>query len=243
MKLTIVGRWGAYPEKDEPCSGYLLETKNNKILIDCGPGVLTNVQRYCSLDEIDYVIISHFHPDHFTDIYSFQYASMISMKLAKRRTPLKIISPLKDNKSKEMKYGEFTESILYDEGSILSLNDVEIRFSLNEHPILCYSIGVHHENKYFAYSADTQIGHNLIEFVEKADLFLCESSLYENMEKEIKGHLTARQAGNIAHSANVKKMILTHLPHFGDHEDLLNQAKKEFIGDLYLANCGDVYYI
>ena len=41
MKLTILGKYGPYPQdSNSACSGYLVEHENVKILVDCGSGVI-----------------------------------------------------------------------------------------------------------------------------------------------------------------------------------------------------------
>jgi len=65
MKLTVLGCYGPYPKARGACSGYLLESQDTKILIDCGNGVLSRLLEYCgNLNNIDAILISHLHPDH-----------------------------------------------------------------------------------------------------------------------------------------------------------------------------------
>src|SRR3712207_7551620 len=53
MKITVIGCWGAYPEKNEATTGYLLQTGEHNILIDCGSGILSRIQEYIPLNKID----------------------------------------------------------------------------------------------------------------------------------------------------------------------------------------------
>src|SRR3712207_9222545 len=73
MKITVIGCWGAYPEKNEATTGYLLQTGEHNILIDCGSGILSRIQEYIPLNKIDSVILSHYHGDHVADIIPLQY--------------------------------------------------------------------------------------------------------------------------------------------------------------------------
>ena len=76
------------------------------------------------------------------------------------------------------------------------------------------------------------------EIAANADLLLCESSLYDEYHGRIPGHLTAGEAGKIAACAGTKHLVLTHLPHFGDHRNLLKQARNHFKGPSELATTG-----
>ena len=40
MKLTVLGCNGPYPAAGGACSGYLLETGDTRVLLDCGAGAL-----------------------------------------------------------------------------------------------------------------------------------------------------------------------------------------------------------
>jgi ribonuclease BN (tRNA processing enzyme) len=88
------------------------------------------------------------------------------------------------------------------------------------------------------YTADTGWYDELVEFASGADLLLCESSLYNRYFGWVDGHLTAGEAGKLAFQAGVKKMLLTHLPHSGDHHELLTEAGEHFSGHAELAASG-----
>ena len=77
MKLTVIGHWGGYPKQNEASSGYLLSHNGFHLLIDCGSGVLSQLQNYMQPEDIDAVIISHYHPDHIADIGVLQHARLI----------------------------------------------------------------------------------------------------------------------------------------------------------------------
>jgi ribonuclease BN (tRNA processing enzyme) len=88
MKITTIGWWGAYPNAGQATSGYLLESEDFSVLIDCGSGVLTQLQHYTTLQAIDAVVLSHYHADHVADIGCLQYAARILMDLGQRKQPL-----------------------------------------------------------------------------------------------------------------------------------------------------------
>ena len=90
----------------------------------------------------------------------------------------------------------------------------------------------------FVYISDTGYTDDLVQFAHKADLLLCESSLYDEYQGRIPGHLTAGEAGHIAAAAGVQHLILTHLPHFGNHSMLVEQARKKYKGTVELATTG-----
>lgn len=50
--------------------------------------------------------------------------------------------------------------------------------------------------------------------------------------------MTPVLAAKLAREANVQTLVLTHLPHFGDHRDLVKRAKEVFDGEVILAKAG-----
>lgn len=78
MKLTVLGNQGAAPGAGGVCSGYLLENDNAKVLIDCGSGVLANLQKVCKVSELDAIILTHLHSDHMSDMMVLKYTIEVS---------------------------------------------------------------------------------------------------------------------------------------------------------------------
>jgi ribonuclease BN (tRNA processing enzyme) len=52
---------------------------------------------------------------------------------------------------------------------------------------------------------------------------LADTYLFAGNERH-KAHFTSKEAGEIAHAAQVKKLMLTHLPQHGDLEQLREEA-------------------
>ena len=74
MQLKILGNNGPYPAPGGACSGYLLtsDSGQTRVLIDCGPGVLSRLTADCMPGELDAVLLSHLHYDHMSDILPMQ---------------------------------------------------------------------------------------------------------------------------------------------------------------------------
>ena len=238
IKLTIIGWWGAYPGAGEATSGYLLQNGKDNILLDCGSGVLEKLQRYLDLEHIDAVVLSHYHHDHIADLGCLQYAARVLMDLGKRETPLDIYGHAEDHHLADLSYHEFTVGRAIDTQTALHLGDAVFTFWPNVHPDPCYSMRIQSGNKVLAYISDTQWDDGLVEAARDADLLICESSLYDEYKGVVGGHLTAGEAGTIAREANAKSLVLSHLPHFGNHVDLVAQAAKVFDGPVELADTG-----
>jgi hypothetical protein len=74
MKLTVLGKYGPWPAAGGACSGYLVETEDVRLMLDCGCGTLGRLQQHCRLEALDGIVLSHLHPDHMGDIPALRYA-------------------------------------------------------------------------------------------------------------------------------------------------------------------------
>lgn len=97
MKVTIIGCWGGYPKVNEASSGYLFEEDGFKLLVDCGSGVLSKLQQHVVPEELNAVLLSHYHADHIADIGVLQHALLIQKDLGKEVTTLPIYGHNEDS--------------------------------------------------------------------------------------------------------------------------------------------------
>lgn len=235
MKITVIGCWGGFPKKGEATSGYLLEHDNYNLLLECGSGVVSSLQKVTDIKNIDAVLISHYHYDHFCDIGPLQYAWQIKTQLNEIDRPLPIYAPCGEF-FKLLKWEDYTYGVSFDESTTLVLGPFNINFKKNVHPIESYSIKITCNNHVVTYTSDTSYFEGLKEFSFKSDLLIAECSFYEDMDGTEAGHLNSTQAGMLAEKSEAKKLILTHFPHFRDLNDLVQQVKHQYSGEIELAS-------
>lgn len=235
MKITIIGHWGGFPHVGEATSGYLIEHENYKLLLECGSGVVSSLQKIVDLGKLDAVLITHYHYDHCCDIGPLQYARQIKTLLGEINTPLPIYAP-NGEFFNLLKWDTYTYGISFNEENIFNLGPFEINFIKNNHPIEAYSVKIKCDNKVFSFTSDTSYFDELATFFNESDLLVSECSFYAHMDGTKAGHLNSAQAGALAENSKAKKLILTHLPHFGNIEDLVLQAKQNYPGEVTLAS-------
>src|SRR2546425_10437083 len=71
LTLTVLGCSGTYAAPDGACSGYLVSDGSTNVWVDAGAGTLANLQRHVALDAVDALVLSHEHPDHWSDLEGF----------------------------------------------------------------------------------------------------------------------------------------------------------------------------
>ena len=165
------------------------------------------------------------------------------MDLGHLNKPLEIYGHAEDDNFSGLSYLQYSRGCAIDPRSALKLGAFKLSFCRNDHPDTCFSMRIEQANRCMAYIADTAWTDDLVGIAQNADLLLCESSLYNEYRGMIPGHLTAGEAGEIATRAGAKHFVLTHLPHFGNHEQLLEQAGKKFAGKIELATTGKVWLL
>ena len=86
MRLTVLGKSPSWQDADGACSGYLLQEGDTSVLLDCGNGVFGKLRRFADYVDVDAVVLSHLHADHFLDLVPYACA----LAFAPRQLPFPI---------------------------------------------------------------------------------------------------------------------------------------------------------
>jgi len=244
MRITTIGIWGGYPNKNEATSSFLLEHEGFRCLVDCGSGVLAAVQNYTELRHLDAAVISHYHPDHVADIGVLQHAAMVGMQLKEWETPFPIYGHDRDPAMFEsLSYKGVTEGRPIDVSRDMQIGPWHVSFCETIHPVYCLALKFTADGKSVVFTADTEWTDELVRFSKEAELLVSEANLYEKYIGIIKGHMSGSQAGQLAAQAGAKELWLTHLPQYGDIEEILEAAKKTYAGNVQFAKIGQTVEI
>ncbi len=82
----MLGKSPAWQDAGGACSGYLVEDGGTSVLLDCGNGVFGKLRERIDYVDVDAVVITHVHADHFIDLVPFSYALL----LAPRQQPVPV---------------------------------------------------------------------------------------------------------------------------------------------------------
>ena len=86
MRVTVLGKSPSWQDAGGACSGYLIEEGETALLLDCGNGVFGKLREHRDYTEIDAVVLSHLHADHFLDLVPYSYA----LTYAPRQQPVPV---------------------------------------------------------------------------------------------------------------------------------------------------------
>ncbi|MFD1850026.1 MBL fold metallo-hydrolase [Oceanobacillus bengalensis] len=241
MKLTVVGYWGGFPAVDGATSAYLLEKDNFTLLIDVGSGSLAKLQKYKSVSNLDAVIVSHYHHDHIADVGVLQYARLIDYYVTGTDTVLPIYGHDEDTEGFASLTHTYTKGIAYQPDKTLHVGPFQITFMKTNHPVACFGMRITDGESILVYTADSSYKDEWIEFAGDADLFITDCNYYAGQDGTKAGHMNSEEAGKIAAGANVKALMLSHLPQYGDRNKLAEEAGRLFNGKIMLAEEGLVW--
>ena len=205
LSLTVLGSCGGYPGPGRAASSYLLQGGGVNVWLDAGSGGLANLQRHISLSEVDAVVVSHRHPDHWQDIEGLAVASRYDLAL----DPIPIYAPdglraLMLGPAQAYTWNTVTDADRVDIGGLV------LSFSRTDHGPETLAVRVEGGGAALGYSADTGPGWSLEALGPDLDLALCEATYLADREGTLQ-HLSARQAGASARSAGAARLIITHL--------------------------------
>lgn len=212
MKLTVLGTSGPFPRPGSACSGYLLESDQTRILLDCGSGVVSRLLQIADVSTLDAVILTHLHFDHCSDIGVLRYAAEASavrpsIRLLSPGIPGSVLEPFLSGTD------VFRHETVSD-GTEAMIGDLRLRFSRAVHPVEAYCVRIDSADRSFFYTGDTAVFDGLDGLMRGADLILADSC-YSDAQAEAKRgiHMSPGQIALLREKAGVPKVILSH--HFG----------------------------
>lgn len=239
-RITILGSANAVPKVGQDNTHLLIETAHKTIMVDCGDNPVAKVAAAgTSVTRVTDLVLTHFHADHVGSLPLL----IMSMWLEKRELPLTIhgleVTLTKSRNLLELFSwqdlpGMFAVNfdIIPDEGKAGFISDEDVILSALPVLHLVPTIGLRMEFKgerIVTYSCDTEPCENLVRLAEGADVLLQEAA------GAAKGHTSPAQAGALASSSGVKKLVLIHYDNQISEDRLLAEAGSEYSGEVVLA--------
>jgi ribonuclease BN (tRNA processing enzyme) len=211
VKLTVVGCSPAWPNPGRVHSGYLLEHGAGRLLVDCGPGVLSRLRETEGWPHVDAIAITHMHLDHYGDLVAWLWGHLHVPPAGTPGPRLWLPPGGRDDLDRlASRFGEVFDIREYTDGASFEAAG----FTVTPHGVLHYDqptwgFRVEGAGTVVAFSADTGPTPALTDLAADADLFLCEATL-EQPEPGQRGHLTASEAAAAAQAAGASRLLLVH---------------------------------
>jgi ribonuclease BN (tRNA processing enzyme) len=242
VRLTVLGCCGSYAGAGGACSGYLVQGGGVDLWLDAGPGTLANLQEHLDLDDLDGIVLTHAHPDHWVDFLPFHNV----VRYIRTRSGLPVWSPRKVQDLARAVNGDLTHALdwtIIDESSHVELGGLRLSFARTDHGPETLAVRVDEVGGgSLAYSADTGSKWSLATLGTGIDLALVEATFPVEHEGRYQ-HLSARQAGLQATAAGVGRLVLTHLEPGLDPDRQVSDARTTFTGPVEAAATHATYEI
>lgn len=220
MKLHVLGCGDAFGSGGRNQSSYLLDAGDRLVLLDCGPTALLAMKR-AGFDSgnLDAVILSHLHGDHFGGLPFFIIEYLYRRQ---REQPLIVAGPMGTEERVRQLY-----ALMYGSAKgaadVLPLDFVTLQPERSQDicgiEVYCFrvphqvqdvslALKLTYQTRRVLFSGDSAWTDRFIEQAADVDLFLCECSFYDEQPGM---HVNYRQlAANLAR-LKCKKLLLTHL--------------------------------
>jgi ribonuclease BN (tRNA processing enzyme) len=265
VRITVLGKSPSWQDVNGACSGYLVEEGDTGLLLDCGNGVFSKLRRYRDYVDVDAVVLSHLHADHFLDLVPFSYA----LTYAPRQQPVPVDRwPGTDSPARPLLYApqgatetfrrvvgawgneDLIENAFalteYGPNDQLEIGSLRVRFHGVPHYLPTFAVDVAPLNGNggrFTYGADCRPTEELVKFADGADLLMIEATLPRPEREGPRGHLTPAEAGEHGSRARVGRLVITHISDELDQRWAQGEAERAFGGPVTVAEEGAVYTV
>ncbi len=223
MKFTVIGCSPAWPNPGGAHSGYLLESEGKRLLVDCGPGVLSRLREHEEWPLLDAIAITHFHLDHWGDLVPWVWGAMYRAGgvAIDQRPELWVHS---GGRRVLEQFGErFGFPDMFDRVFTVREYAPDTAFAaagfqveprrLPHYTLETYGFRLAGNGSTIAYSGDTGPSDRLADLARASDLFVCEATLRQGQDDgQPRGHLSLDEAVAAAEAAGAARLLVTHRP-------------------------------
>lgn len=241
LRVTVLGSSGSYAAPGNPCTGFLLSCGGGNLLLDCGPGTRGPLQEQVSLDDLDAVIVTHCHPDHWLELAVLS----VALRYYRPRPPLAVFAGAETWDLGEALLGvgdaaPAFETHVVGAGDSWEVGPFAVTTSRTAHPVETMAVKVTAAGRSVTFSSDTGPAWDPAS-LGSTDLLVHEATFLDADPRSGSGvHSTAAEAGAAARRASAPRLVLTHLAPGGDVAAFEAEASGAYGAPVHAAQPGDV---
>lgn len=168
-------------------------------------------------DDVDAIVISHVHTDHCADLVAF-YGYMAYGPSGTIPVPVYVppetVEPIASFVRAEGEHVFYMTMDFHEvtAGDSVTIGSIEVSFAETNHPVPTMASRYDAAGRSVAFSGDTGPGGGYPDLLSGCTAALCEATIQGPRDAQTYPyHLTAGEAGAVAASAGVERLILTHL--------------------------------
>ena len=238
ITLTVLGCDGSWTGPGGAGSGYLVRWGPVTVMMDAGPGTFANLQRFVDPASLDAVILSHHHPDHWTDLHMVAARA----RFAQGRSALPVYAPAGLAGRSGLSDAVALDWRVVTDADRVDIKGVACTFHRTDHARETLGVRLDDGVRALGYSADTGPAFPLVRLGSGLDLLLCEAT-YTVDHEGTAGHMSGRQAGEQARQAAARRLVITHRWPTIDPSVLGDEARVAFGGPVDQAAIGKEFVL
>ena len=252
MRLTVLGCSGSMPAPDSPAAGYLVRADGFALGLDLGNGTLGAMQQHVDPFRLGGLVLSHLHPDHCADVSALHVYLCYHPEPLVPRVRLPLYGPSETASrlaaAAAPSAADLATTDLSDAFDIRPLGGPSVHigpFELTSapvaHPCESYAVRVEHGGTSLVYTGDSGPCDELSKLAAGADVLLAEATWTDHPSRPRDVHLSGLQAGRLAATAGVGRLLLTHVAPWTERSAVLAEARQVFDGPVELVGAGLSY--
>lgn len=260
MQVTVLGKSPSWQDAGGACSGYLVQHEGTTVLLDCGNGVFGKLREQVDYVDVDAVVLSHLHADHFLDLVPYSYA----LTYAPRQQPVPVhVWPGTDHPARPALHAppgarrvfrrvvgawgneDLIEKAFnlqeYDPAQPIAIGPLTFTFCAVPHFLPTWAIEITDGTRRVTFGADCSPTDDLVAFARDTDLLIIEGTLPRPERTGVRGHLTPGEAGEHGRAAGARRLVITHLSDELGDDWARGEAEATFGGPVEIAASGASY--
>lgn len=251
MRLDVAGAGPAYTDRlGSSGAAYLVRHAGTSILLDLGQGSFPRLAGLLEPSDLDAIVVSHLHPDHFIDLVALRHY----LRFERDQARVRVIGPPGLDDRLDALHGQpgFTAAALdvepLHEGTF-RVGAVEITAGRVTHTESSFGFrvvatadgtggDVGHTGPALVYSGDCARSADLDPLIEPGDVLLCEVSFGTGPVAPGAQHLDGPEVGAFARRVGAGRVLLTHLQMGFDRAATVASVRAVYDGPVDLVEPG-----
>ena len=241
MQLTVLGAGPAYTDREDASGAcYLVSHATTTILLDLGQGSFPRIFPLVRPEDLDGVVVSHLHPDHFIDLVPLRHYLRYEFEPPRR---VRVLGPsglggrldalhaspgfaAQALQLETLGEGFHRVGALLVEGRLVTHTDES--YAVRVSPASGGGPGL-------VYSGDCGRAEDIAPLVRPGDTLLAEVSFGAGPVPRGVAHLDGPAVGRLASSTRARRVLLTHLLMGRDAEAAVASCRSEYAGPVEMV--------
>ncbi len=247
LRLDVVGAGPAFTDRAGATgAAYLVREGQAAVLLDLGQGSFPRLAGLLDPGNLDAVVVSHLHPDHFVDLVALRHYLRWGPSHPRR---VRVLGPagLADRLDALNAEPGFSAAALDVEELApgrLVIGSLELEAARVAHAGESYGFRVAHaDGPGLVYSGDCGRAGDLEPLIRPGDDLLAEVSFGPGPVPPDAAHLDGPSVGRLASRAKVGRVLLTHLLMGFGREATVASVRRVFPGRVQLVAPGDQFAV